>query len=73
MMSSRPSPKHSYNRGNKILRQLMNSGSKSRGARRSGRELDTYQGLRRLKELYQNGEITRDEYDRLKLELLLKG
>jgi hypothetical protein len=66
-MSGQTSSNFEIGRGRKILESLF---TPSRNENNHTAAFDTYQGLRHIKEMLKGGQITEDEYEAIKIELL---
>ena len=69
-MANQSSPKYPQRRGNHIINKLFNRAGKSQDEGGTGRRSDTYRQLKQLRDLLKGGQITKEEYEVIKFELL---
>jgi hypothetical protein len=69
-MTSQSSSKYPQSRGSHIVQQLFKRGNDSPKDRSSSRTTDTYRQLKQLREMLKGGQITAEEYETIKFELL---
>ena len=69
-MASQSSSKYPESRGHRIIQQLFNRTEERQSGRGPHRKADTFRQLKQLREMLKGGQITGEEYETIKFELL---